>query len=88
MVKLDLVQTQAILAWILDFGKQSKRTSLRTAAALQPVHATLWVHALALLKVLHQHFTCETEKVNKFLSPLLKENVNLEHLFNSSECIK
>lgn len=42
----------------------------------------------ALLKVLHQHLTCETDEVNTFLSPFLKENVDLEQLFNSSDCTK
>lgn len=35
----------------------------------------------ALLKVLHQHFTCETDEVNVFLFPLLKKNVDLEPHF-------
>lgn len=42
----------------------------------------------ALLKVLLQYFTCETDKVNTFLSPIFKENVDLEHLFKSLECAK
>lgn len=43
---------------------------------------------LALFEVFHQYITCETGEVKMFLSPLLKESVDLKYLFSSSDCTK